>query len=157
MRKISKKQLVVGGVAAAVIAAGTGTALAYWSTTGTGTGSATTGTSSQFTVAVDNVNLQNLTPGGPKDTVNFTVTNDKSTGAQNFSNAVAKVTGTTKNGAANPGCTANDFSITGLTAVYGDLAANAQATGSFSLQMVDSGGNQDACQGATVQLEVDAS
>lgn len=151
MRKISTKKLVVGGVAAAVILGGAGAAFAYWTSTGTGTGSATTGSSTNFVVTLDAPTGGALTPGGPIDTVAFHV-NNPSTGNQNFSNAVATVTGTDK-----VGCAASNYEITGLTADYGDLDAGVTVDGSFQLQMLDSVDNQDACQGATVSLQVDVS
>src|SRR4051812_47698428 len=151
MRKIGKKKLIVAGVATAVIAAGAGTALAYWTSTGSGTGTASTGSSSAFEVVLDSPVGAALSPGGPVDSVAFHVTNHN-TGAQNFANAVATVTGTDK-----AGCSATNYQISGLTAGYGNLVSGATADGSFDLQMVDSGSNQDACQGATVSLKVDVS
>ncbi len=148
MRKLTKKHYLAAGVATAVIIGGAGTAFAYWSSSGTGTGSASTGSSSAFVVTLDAPTGGALSPGGPVDTVGFHVKNTNS-GAQNFASAVATVVDTS-----NSGCTAADFSVSGLTAAYGDLASGATSDGSFQLQMVDSGANQDACQNVTVNLKV---
>jgi hypothetical protein len=152
MRKFSKKQYLVAGVAAAaVIGLGTGTAIAYWSSTGTGNGTATTGTSSGFVVTLSNPTGLALTPGGPSDSVAFTV-NNPSSGDQNYSSAVATVTGTNKTG-----CDASNYTTSNLITTYSDLSGGGTANGSFSVQMIESASNQDACQGATVNLQVVAS
>jgi hypothetical protein len=148
MRKFSKKKYLVVGAAAVIVAAGAGTALAYWTSTGSGTGTATTGTSTAFTVAIDSTDVHDLTPGGPTDTVTFHVTNP-STGHQNFSSAVPSVVDTT-----DSGCTAGDFAITGPSVAYGDMDPNTTVTGTFGLQMKNSGANQDPCKGAVVHLKV---
>ena len=151
MRKFTKKQYLAAGAAAVIVAGGAGVAFAYWTSDGTGTGSATTGDSKNFVVTVDALTGADLTPGGPTDTVNFTVKNPGS-GNQNFSLAKAKVVKTS-----NAGCTAADFAVTNLTAAYGDLAGGATANGSFALQMIDGPANQDACKNVTVDLQVDVS
>jgi hypothetical protein len=153
MRKFSKKQYLAAGAAAVVVLGGAGAAFAYWTSTGTGTGSATTGTSSNFQVDVANVTLGDLTPGGPSDTVGFTVTNNN-TGHQLLSSTQASVVDTS-----DPGCTAADFSVssTGLDAgsAYGDLAHGDSVSGTFTVQMIDRPTvNQNACKGVTVHLQV---
>jgi hypothetical protein len=153
MRRFSKKQLVVAGVAAGVLATG-GVALAYWTSTGSGAGSATTGSSSAFDVVVQNVNLADLSPGGPSDTVGFTVTNNNS-GHQLLSSTSASVVDTS-----DPACTAANFQVspTSLNSGgYGDLPSGGSVAGTFTVQMIDTGVNQDACQNVTVHLRVDAS
>jgi hypothetical protein len=55
------------------------------------------------------------------------------------------------------GCTAADFSVGATSIAYGDVAPGATVDGTFTLQMVNSSGNQDACKNATVNLKVDAS
>lgn len=150
MLRISrKKAAVVGGVTAVVLTGGV--AFAYWTSTGSGTGSATTGTSSPWTVTVEDVALGDLTPGGPTDTVSFSVKNENS-GVQRLVGTVASVTGTS-----NPGCTAADFDVSTTSITYGDVASGATVNGTFTIQMVDTGVNQDACKGVTVDLEVAAS
>lgn len=155
MRKFSKKQYLAAGVAAAVIAGGAGAAYAYWTSDGTGSGSATTGTSSHFTVVVDNLTNGDLTPGGPSDTVNFSVTNP-STGVQKLTTTTASVVDTS-----NAGCTAADFSVSATsldTGAYGELASGGQVTGHFTVQMINRPAvNQNACQNVTVNLQVVAS
>jgi hypothetical protein len=147
MRRLTKKKYLVAGTAVAVAASG-GIAFAYWTSTGSGNGSATTGTSTDWLVAVEDVSLGDLTPGGPTDTVGFKVTNP-GTGVQNLNGTVASVTGTS-----NPGCTAADFAVGTTSDLSGDFAAGQTKVGSFTVQMVDTGVNQDACKNVTVDLEV---
>lgn len=148
MRK-TQKVAIVGGTVAALMSGGI--AYAYWTSTGSGTGSATTGTSSPWVVTVANVNLADLTPNGPSDTVGFTVKNTNS-GVQNLASTVASVTGTS-----NVGCTAADFNVSATTIVYGSVPSGSTVPGTFTVQLKDTGVNQDACKGVTVTLKVDAS
>jgi len=147
MRKISKK-LVVGTAATAIVAAGAGVAFAYWTSTGTGTGTATTGSSSEFVVTIDSSALADLSPNGPIETVTYHVKNTNS-GVQKFTAATPTVTDTS-----NSGCTAADFAITGNTITPGSVASGDTVNGSFKLQMIETGANQNACQNATVNLKV---
>jgi hypothetical protein len=137
--------------AAVFVVAGSGVAYAYWTSTGSGTGTATTGTSDPWTVTIDSTTNADLTPGGPTDTITFHVTNPN-TGVQHLNNTVASVVDTS-----DPGCTAADFSVGATSITYGDVASGATVDGTFTLQMVNSSGNQDACKNATVNLKVDAS
>lgn len=149
MRKYSKKTYIIAGAAAAAIAVGGGAAYAFWSNSGSGDGSATTDHANQFTVVVDNLVNHDLSPNGPTDHVTFTVHNNDS-GAESISGAVATVSGTS----AGAGCTAADFAITNTTVTTGTIASGATVSGSFDLQMIDTGVNQDPCQTATVNLHV---
>lgn len=150
-RLTKKKKLAAIGATAVIMAGGTGVAYAYWTSTGSGTGTATTGTSSPWNVTIDTVDLADLTPGGPSDTITFHVKNENS-GVQHLQNTVASVVRTS-----DAGCTAADFSVSPTTITYGDIAAGTTADGTFTLQMINGAGNQNACKGVTVKLKVDAS
>jgi len=70
-----KKTIIVASIAALSLV-GAGAAFAYWSSTGTGDGEAQTGTqAATFTVNVADAVGDPLVPGGPSQTVSFTVTN----------------------------------------------------------------------------------
>jgi hypothetical protein len=155
MRKFSKKQIVIGGAAAIALAVGGGAAYAYWTNSGSGDGSATTGNTTSFTVTVDNVTLADLTPGGPADTVPFHIQNTES-GAEFATTAVATVTGTHDGSGPVTGCTAADFTVDGNTfpAAGDTVAAGATNDYTFDVTMNDTGINQDACKGVTVDLHV---
>ena len=70
-----KKTIVIASIAALSLA-GAGVAFAYWTSTGTGEGEAQTGSQeATFTVNVADAVGDPLVPGGPSQTVSFTVTN----------------------------------------------------------------------------------
>jgi hypothetical protein len=151
MRKFSKKQYLAAGAAAVIVASGAGVAFAYWTSTGTGSGTATTDSATNWNVVVDSTNLHDLSPAGPIETVHFHVTNPSS-GVQNLQNTIASVVSTS-----HAGCGAGDFTVGTTSITYGDVASHTTVDGTFTLQMRNLASNQDACQGATVNLQVDAS
>lgn len=148
LRTSKKKTAVVGGVAAVLVTGGV--AFAYWTSTGEGTGSATTGTSSEWEVTVVSTDLASLTPGGPTETVDFSVKNNNS-GVQNLQGTVASVVDTS-----DAGCTADDFAVSSTSIAYGDIASGATVDGTFTIQMINRPVNQDACKDVTVNLKVTA-
>jgi hypothetical protein len=157
----SKKRAAAIGAVAAISIVGGSVAYGYWTTTGIGDGSATTGTSTAFTVDLGDVETPALTPGGPTQIVPVTVTNP-STGIQRLRQVEVRVA--LANG--DPwtpagGCTAADFSINGENAgeaatitTTQDLAPNGgSSTGlSVTVQMVETGDNQDGCKQKVVPL-----
>lgn len=158
MRKISTKKIVVGAVAAAVIAGGAGVAFAYWTSGGTGSGSATTGTSSDFDIATNDATGGPLTPGGPSETVHVVVTNNNS-GHQLLSGltvAVKNSDGTAWTSVT--GCSAADYAVS-IPAVPAntDLGNDDTYETDVTVSMNNLGSNQDGCKGATVPLYIVAS
>jgi hypothetical protein len=152
-----KKRLAALVAAAAIVAVG-GVAYAYWSSTGgTGTGTATTGTSSGFSVESSDPSGGPLTPGGPAQTVAFTVTN-LGTGAQNLSHVA--VTVANPNGSpwvAVAGCSALDYAVAAPTITYGDITGNGSRAGTVVITMNNLAANQDACKNVAVPLYFAAS
>ncbi|WP_157514766.1 hypothetical protein [Nocardioides sp. J54] len=140
-----KKAAVVGGTVAVLVTGGV--AFAYWTSTGTGTGSAEVGTSLDWKVEIDAV-PGTLAPGSGTVEVDFHVTNE-SDGVQNLQGAVATVVDTS-----DPGCTAADFAISNTSVTTGDVASSGTVDGTFELEMLNRAVNQDACKGATVNLQV---
>lgn len=174
---ISKKRVVIGATVAALALGGTGVAYAYWTSTGSTTGSATTGTATAFTVHDDGNSGASLAPsndftGGPQQTVNFTVTNP-GTGAQNVHQVTVSFKSgwsNTKTGSSAPACTAADFVLGSSTSIAtatpgaaytqtvdNNLAAGGSQAYSAKVQMIDTGLNQDNCQGVSVPLVFSAS
>jgi hypothetical protein len=153
MRKFSKRnKRISAAIAVTAVAIGGGLAYAYWSSAGTGTGSASTGTSNGFTVASSAATGGLLTPGGPTDSVAFTVTNPGS-GSQNLSSVVVTVAGPA--GVAwttVPGCSALDYTVGTPVITYGQIAASGVASGTVSITMNDLSSSQDGCKLATVPL-----
>lgn len=156
MRKPTKKVAAVL-VGSAIVVATAGAAYAYWTSTGSGSGTATTGTSTAFTVVTTTHSGGPLTPGGPSETVGFTVTNPGS-GSQNLSSVVVTVANTDGTAwTAVTGCSAADYAVATPTVTYGQIAAGANKTGTVVISMNNLGSNQDACKGVSVPLYVTAS
>ncbi|MCW2756419.1 MAG: hypothetical protein JWO46_165 [Nocardioidaceae bacterium] len=155
MALTKKKKFAALGAAVVLVASG-GAAYAFWTTGGSGTGSATTGTSTDFTVAVNPLTSPPLTPGGAVDTYNVTVTNP-STGIQHLSGLT--VTKDSVSGAGAGGCTTADYAITTPTVVASDVAAGGTyTTGAFTVSMInDPANNQDGCKTAVLHFTVNAS
>ncbi|WP_375386419.1 hypothetical protein [uncultured Microbacterium sp.] len=163
-RKITKKQRIAAIVAASVLLIGGGAAaFAYWTSTGNGSGSATTGTDTPFEITSTAATGPVLTPGGPSQSVAFTVTNP-GTGTQNLTAVtavVANADGTPWEptaGAVALNCSADDYTlVVGAVTSYGDIVANGTATGSVTVSMVNAAANQNDCKGLTVPIYFEAS
>jgi hypothetical protein len=140
-----------------LLAAGGGTAFAFWTASGSGTGVASTGTSAAFTVTSTAPTGGPLTPGGTSETIAFTVTNP-GTGSQKLSSIAASVaTGTGAAWTAVAGCSALDYSVGTPTITYGEIAGGATLSGTVTLTMIDRAASQDACKTASVPLYFAAS
>lgn len=141
----------------ALAAGAGGAAIAYWTAENAGSGTASTGTSDDFTVTREAPVGDPLFPGGPSQSVTFTVVND---GAGSL--RLTSVTATVANAdgsawTAAPGCSAADFTIGTPSISYGEVAGLESVTGTVTSTMNDLGGGQDGCQGVTVPLYLVAS
>lgn len=155
MRFLKSRKSKVAVATVAVLALGGGAAFAYWLSSGTGAGAGTTGVSTAFTVAGDGVTSGvALIPGGPSQTVGFTVTNP-STGNQYLTDVavtVANADGTAW--LAVPGCSAADYSIGAITITggAGDIAPAGTKSGTVVVSMTNLPSDQGACQGVAYPL-----
>jgi hypothetical protein len=135
--------------------------------TGPGTGSASTGTGSVsaddatgltetgagtgFVVATSAAVGDPLTPGGPAQTVAFTVTNPGSAG-QILTDVSVTITDTGGGVWTAGGCSAADFTV-GVPAVgYGEIAPSGVVAGTVTVGMNNLTLNQDACKNVVVPL-----
>ena len=152
-----KKTIVVVSIAALSLG-GAGVAFAYWTSTGSGTGEATTGDPATFVVAGQASEDPPLTPGGPSQTVPFTVTNP-GPGTLFFGSATVIIAD--ENGAPwEPfgECLAADYTATITTQpASGQLAAEDAVGGVVTVTMANTLVSQDDCQGQTVPLYFTAS
>jgi hypothetical protein len=146
---MKKKILILASAAACVALAGA--AYAYWTTSGSGTGTATAGTNSTVNL-VNATTPSNLYPGGPAQAIDFKLQNTGST-ASNVSTITPTVTGTS-----DAGCTAADFTVTngtysgsGLNVPAGTTTGVQSGTG-LTIKMDETGVDQQACKGVTVDL-----
>jgi hypothetical protein len=149
-----KKRIII--TTAAIMAVGTGAAFAYWSAAGTTTVKAETGKSVAFKVSSTFPDVVALTPGGPTQSAEFTITNEN-TGVQKLSGLVVKVA----NADGTPwttatGCSADDFKVIGPLFSPGDglreIEGNKSVSGKVLIQMVNLPKDQDGCQGVSVPL-----
>jgi hypothetical protein len=145
------RPLLVALVVILIVAVG-GVAFAYWTSSGTGTGEAQTGTSSALEVEGGETTDAALTPGGPSQSIPFTVTNTSS-GTQDFSSVVVTVANADGSAwTAVPGCSAADYSVGTPVVTYGPIDGEGTRSGTVSLSMVNRPVNQDACKTVTVPL-----
>ena len=149
MHKNHKRRFALVATTVAAMLVGGGVAVAYWTTTGTGTGSAATGTSSAFTITQDSTNA-GLTPGGAAQNLNFTI-NNTGTSPQYVAGVAISITGTS-----SASCAASNFAVTQPTITAGNIPTGPTAylgsTTGASIQLVETGTNQDACKNVTVGL-----
>jgi hypothetical protein len=146
-----KRSVVI--IVATVLGLGiAGVAVAYWTSTGQADGTATTGTSEAFTVTPAAA-AGELAPGGPDQTVAFTVTNpgSKAQYLTSVTVSIENVDGTPWVPAG--ACDAADYHATITTAPpAGNIGVNAVVNGEATVELDNTAVNQDACQGQTVPL-----
>ncbi len=149
----SKKGLVLLATLVVAAAAAIG-GYAYFTGTGSGTGSANVGSATN-TITVVGTETANLYPGGPGGAVSFTASN-----GSNFNQKLSNIhLVSIAPDAGHASCATvigTDFSMADVpVGADGDLAPNASnvaLTEGGTLNMLDSGVSQDACQGATLTL-----
>jgi hypothetical protein len=151
----TKKKIVAGAVAAVLVLAGGGAALAYWTSDGSGKGQARAGT----TVAVA-VNDESLTvalrPGGPAQALRGSFSNPGE-GPVFITSVTASVERVTKAADAPAGtCDTSDYEITQATMPVEAEVGVGTRQGSWSgasLSFVNKPTvDQDGCKGATVTV-----
>ncbi|PRY67129.1 hypothetical protein B0I08_10722 [Glaciihabitans tibetensis] len=148
--KFSKKTTVIA-ISAVLLLAGGGAAFAYWTTTGTGTGTAAVGTNEAVTAVQTSVPVA-MYPGNAAQTLsgNFTNPND---GPAYVATVTASIDSVTPGSATALGCTAADFTLANPEMTVGADVAAGTAVGAWTgatIQMINSGTNQDDCKDALV-------
>ena len=164
MKRFGKRTLVLlAAVSAAAVAAVGG--YAYFTSSGSGSGSATVGTDTPWQVTTAAATGGPLTPGGPVQTVGYTVKNN-STGNQQLSSVVVSVATSIGGAWDGPGsCSAADFSVSGAaagatythTALAQLFGPGGSDSASVTVRMVETGANQNDCRNAVVPLYFAAS
>ena len=134
-----------------------GGAYAYWTNSGSGTGSATTANPAGNLLTVTGVGaIANLSPGSTAQAVTGTINNG--TGAAvTVGTSCASFAGTTR----QSGCSASDYRIDGApilgAAVSIAAAGNAAIPAGITVEMLNTGSNQDACKGQALTVTVSVS
>jgi len=152
LQKHSKRTLAVV-VVTGLLLSSAGMAYAYWTTDGGGTSTATAGTSTPVTVN----QVGTLTPMFPGDTAqplagDFDNTSDGTVHVVSVTVSIASVH---QAGVVAVGCSAADYTLTGATMAAVQDVAVGTAVGAWSgatIQFNNTTANQDACQGATINL-----
>ncbi len=157
--KLRYKIAVVAALGAGALTAG-GAAFAYWTSSGSGTGFATTGTAVSSLKITDTTLITDMAPGVAAEPISGTIQNTSSTQSQ-YVNAVtvsiASVTESRASASAYPGytCSAADYTLSSPTMSVGkDLTVGSSpvAFSGATIGFNDLAVDQDACQGATVNL-----
>lgn len=148
-RRFNRRSAAAFGVVCLLAAAG---AFAYWTIGGSGTGSATTGTNASV-VVIQTSTVTGLYPGGPAQALsgNFNNANPGTVRVASVTATLGSITGSS----GTPACTIADYQINNATATVDADIAPGNGNGAWSgptLQMLNSGTNQDACKNVTVNL-----
>lgn len=153
MRSTTKKRALTALVCTCALALAGG-AYAYFTTTGSGTGTATVGSASAVTLKA--TISSNLYPGASSP-VTFTVDNP-STGTQRVGTiSLFKITADAGHSTCSvvTGGATPDFTMPAVAVNKNYAPGNGQAvTPTGTLTMNETGVNQDACQGATLTLQL---
>jgi hypothetical protein len=161
--KLRTKIAVGATLGAAVLGGGGMLAFAYFTSTGSGTGNATVGSASNWSVVAAAPTGGALLPGFGTDTVGYTVKN-VSSGHQGFTTTTAALTTDANGGVYDTvqakfvdGCLASWFTVTNTPPAAADLANNGTVSGSLTISLNDAAANQNACQGLSPQVTINAS
>jgi hypothetical protein len=142
-----KHMAIAAGVVAVAVA---GTAYAFWSSGGAGTGSASVTNPGAQSVSISQTgSINNLSPGGPAQTVAGTVANSNGNAVR-----VGTITATVS-GTSDAGCPASEFSLPQATATVNQTLPGGTGSANWSgisVQLNETGANQDDCKGVTVNL-----
>ncbi|MEA2219964.1 MAG: hypothetical protein QOJ35_2590 [Solirubrobacteraceae bacterium] len=150
-RVLHRKSVVAAGLVAVLSAAG---AYAYWTQDGSGIGAAETATTQAITVNQTG-SVTPLFPGGsPQDlSGDFDNPNPGPVRVHLITATIDAVTGDNIDG--DHPCTAADYELDGLPVAVNHEIASGDAVDGWSgasIEMPDSGSNQDGCKNATVHL-----
>lgn len=161
----SKKGLALLATLAVAAVAAFG-AYAYFTSSGNGSGSGKVGSDTAWQVDTSAYTGGPLYPGAGSESIAYTVTNNNP-GSQELNSVDISVANADGSPWTSGTCSAADFSVDGAAAgatatdTYGgptnDLASGANAGGTITLTMVDTGANQNDCRSVTVPLYLSAS
>lgn len=154
MNLITKRRALFAGATIAVIAIAA-VAVAYFTSTGSGTATATVGSGQAVTIKATVAGT--LYPGG-NQTVTFTVDNPSSAAQRVGTISLASITPDAGHATCSTTITGGtpDFTMPAVAAnkVFAAKSTNGTVTPTGTLTMNDTGVSQDACQGATLTLNL---
>lgn len=149
---LKSKKVLALGVAGTVLTSGI--AYAYWSAGGAGTGTAPTNAGT-VALTVNQAALTEMYPGDSAQTISGTFgnTNDGPVYVTSVTASIASVT--EANADATTSCTAADYTLLLPIMTVNQSVVVGDPVGTWSgatIQFNNTGANQDACKGATVNL-----
>lgn len=149
MKRMSRSGVIAGATVLA-LAAGGGVAYAYWTSNGTGTGTAAAGSTAKVTFAQTGT-ITGLYPNGPAQDVIVKIANP------DVSDVTLSTVGAAVQDTSDGGCTASDFKVVDA-GWNGVIPGSGSKTATIAtIQMIDTGLDQNSCKGATVNLVFNAS
>ena len=152
----ARKRITAISVATVLLLAIGGGAYAYWTLSGSGTGSASTGSVSGSITVNQTSTVTDLRPGGSAQTLSGDFDNSDSSPVYVTSVTVSIDSVDKAIGAPAGTCDATDYTLTGATMAVGAEVPSGNNQGSWTGATIEfnnkAGVNQDACQGATVNL-----
>jgi hypothetical protein len=149
MKRFVSKKVVAVGVTAGLALGIAGAAFAFWTQSGSGTGTATTGTTQEITVN-ETTSATDLYPGGPAQAL-----------AGDFDNPnpgtthIGTVTVAVDDANLPSGCVPADFTVDNSGATGSTTLTQGNGIGAWSgltVQMNETGVNQDACKAQDIPL-----
>lgn len=161
MRQFSRKKRIVFLAALVIAAISAVAAYAGFTSKGSGTGTARVGTSTPLTITQTNT-ITGLLPGGTAQPIEYSIQNRLGNGAQNLGLVTASISSVSGGSNTPNACSAADFAITAATDQVGTIAdgstfdSTSDTASEPKVQMVETGVNQDGCEGATVNVSLSA-
>jgi hypothetical protein len=156
MQKKKKKFAKRGGIAlaAVLVLALAGAAIAYWTAGGSGTGSAPAADAQKALTANQTTTVQAMYPGDTAQTLSGNFDNPNS-GPIRVGTVTASMASVTKASGVTGSCDASDFTLANATMTVNAEVPSGNSQGGWSgatIKFNNKTTNQDACKGATVNL-----
>jgi hypothetical protein len=154
MPRFFNRKQKVGVVLAVCLLASAGVAYAYWTTSGSGSGGATTAEPDAITINQTST-VDGLFPGGPAQALSgdFDNPNPGSIFVATINAVIGDVAGPNITPAAP--CAAADYQLNGFPVAVNDEISSGSGVGAWSggsIQLLNSGSDQNGCKGATVTI-----
>jgi hypothetical protein len=161
MRRMTTRRIVIVGATVGAVLLTGGVAFAFWSSTGTTAGAAEVAPSvtDQLVVEQTGVDPTDLRPGGTPQVITAKVDNPSGTDVF-LTDVTVTVADVIEAAGVTDVCELDDFAIADNTDYDGELIVAGGTSGDegvATIQLEETGVNQDACKGASVVLSLTAS
>lgn len=156
MRRTPMRRIVIVGATAGAVLLTGGVAFAFWSSTGTTAGAAEVAASATDLTVTQVGSPTGLVPGGTPQAISAKVDNP-SASAILLTDVTVTVTDVSEAGGVVGTCAIGNFEILDNASYDGELIPAGGTTGDVdvaTIQLIESGANQDACKGASIALSL---